>query len=56
VYDDPEQHRHKSALIWLNLMTGKSFDSPEDWEQWWQANRANLVLSADGLELGSRKN
>jgi len=56
VYDDPELHRHKSALIWLKMMTGKNFDSPEEWERWWQANRSNLVLSADGLNLVSKRN
>lgn len=55
VYDDPELHRHKSALIWLKMMTGKNFDSPEEWERWWQANRSNLVVSADGLKLVSKR-
>jgi hypothetical protein len=53
VYDDPELHRQKSALVWLKMMTGKNFDSPEEWERWWRANRSNLVVSADGLKLVS---
>jgi len=33
------------------MITGKNFDSPEEWVQWWHANRSNVVLSPDGLKL-----
>jgi hypothetical protein len=55
-YDDPELlQRHKNALVWLKMITGQTFDSPEDWVRWWQANRSNLVLSEDGLKLVSKR-
>ena len=56
VYDDRELHRQKSALIWLKMMTGQDFVSPEEWVRWWQANHSNLVLSEDGLKLVSKRN
>jgi hypothetical protein len=34
--------------------TGQSFDSPEKWVRWWQENRSNLILSADGRKLVSK--
>jgi len=51
VYDAPELSTHHTALAWLKMITGKNFDSPEEWVQWWHANRSNVVLSPDGLKL-----
>jgi len=51
VYDAPELSTHQNALAWLKMITGKNFDSPEEWVQWWHANRSNVVLSPDGLKL-----
>jgi len=39
------------ALDWLKLITDQTFDSPEQWVQWWQKNHSNLILSADGRKL-----
>jgi hypothetical protein len=41
-------------LDWLKLITDETFDSPEQWVQWWQMNHANLILSADGRKLVSK--
>jgi hypothetical protein len=55
-YDDSELlQRHKNALVWLKMITGQTFDSPEEWVRWWQANRSNLVLSEYGLKLVSKR-
>ena len=54
-YDTPEPFSTKRiALGWLNLMTDQTFDSPEQWVQWWQVNHKNLILSADGRKLVSK--
>jgi hypothetical protein len=50
-YDDPELHKRNSAVVWLKMTTGETFDSPEDWVRWWQANHSNLSLSANGMKL-----
>jgi len=51
-YDGPEPFSNKSlALDWLKLITDQTFDSPEQWVQWWQKNHSNLILSADGRKL-----
>jgi len=52
VYDDPDlPNSRKPAMDWLTAITGQTFDSPEQWVQWWQANRTNLALSDDGRAL-----
>ncbi len=52
LYDDRNPHAGDSLPMgWLKSMTDQSFDSPEDWAQWWQNNHANLTLSADGRKL-----
>jgi hypothetical protein len=43
--------RRDAAMDWLKNKTGRSFDSPKKWVQWWQENRSNLILSEDGLKL-----
>jgi hypothetical protein len=54
-YDGPETFSNsRLALDWLKLITGQTFDSPEDWAKWWQQNRSNLVLSEDGQKLVNR--
>ena len=51
-YDGPEPFSNKRlALDWLKLITDQTFDSPEQWVQWWQKNHSNLILSADGRKL-----
>src|SRR5260370_24284608 len=51
-YDGPEPFSNKSlALDWLKLITDQTFDSPEQWVQWWQKNHSNLLRSAAGREL-----
>lgn len=39
------------AMSSLKLITNQSFDSPESWIRWWQANHEKLVLSPDGSKL-----
>ena len=52
LYDDRNPHAGDSLPMgWLKSMTDQSFDSPEEWAQWWQNNHANLTLSADGRKL-----
>jgi len=54
-YETPEPFSTKHlASEWLKLMTDKTFDSPDDWVQWWQKNHASLILSADGRKLVSK--
>jgi len=54
-YDTPEPFSTKRlALDWLKLITDQTFDSPEQWVQWWQMNHANLIVSADGRKLVSK--
>lgn len=54
-YDGAEPFSNRRlALDWLKLITDQTFDSPEDWVQWWQQNHSNLVLSADGRKLASK--
>jgi hypothetical protein len=51
-YDYPGPFSSKClALDWLKLLTDQTFDSPEQWVQWWEKNHSNLVLSADGRKL-----
>jgi hypothetical protein len=38
----------------LKELTGKTFDSPEEWVQWWHDNRTSLVLSGDGRILATK--
>jgi hypothetical protein len=53
-YDGQEPFSNKRlALDWLKLLTDQTFDSPEQWVQWWQKNHSNLVLSADRRKLVS---
>jgi hypothetical protein len=54
-YDGPEPFSPKRlALEWLKLLTDQTFDSPEQWVQWWEKNHSKLVLSADGRKLVTR--
>jgi hypothetical protein len=46
-----EVSQRNTAMYWLKNTTGRSFDFPEKWVQWWQENRSNLVLSEDGRKL-----
>ena len=41
------------TLYVLKELTGKRFDSSEEWVRWWHENRENLFLSGDGRTLGS---
>lgn len=50
--DDNGQIRCPSrTLAILKELTGKTFDSPEEWVQWWHDNRANVLLSGDERTL-----
>lgn len=52
LYDDRNPHAGDSfAMGWLKSITDQSFDSAQEWVQWWQDNHANLTLSADGRKL-----
>lgn len=44
-------HCSRVTLDTLQQLTGKTFASPEDWEQWWSDERENVILSADGRTL-----
>jgi hypothetical protein len=56
-YDGPEPFSSKRlALDWLKLITDQTFDSSEQWVQWWQKNHSNLILSADGRKLVGKGN
>jgi hypothetical protein len=46
--------RRDTAMDGMKNTTGQSFDSPEKWVRWWQENRSNLILSADGRKLVSK--
>jgi len=51
-FDDNGQiHCPIRTLAILKELTGKTFDSPEEWVQWWRNNRAIVVLSGDGRTL-----
>jgi hypothetical protein len=39
------------TLAILKQLTGKAFDSPQGWVQWWHHNRTNVALSGDGRTL-----
>lgn len=53
-YDGPEPFSNRRlALDWLKLITDQTFDSPEEWVQWWHKNHSNLAFSADGRKLVS---
>jgi hypothetical protein len=39
----------------LKLLTGNTFDSPQQWAQWWHDNRASIALSEDGRMLVTKK-
>ncbi len=43
------------AMVWLKDVTDQTLDSPEKWVQWWQENHSNLILSADGRKLVSKR-
>jgi hypothetical protein len=46
-----EDHCRLRTLATLKELTGKTFDSPEEWVRWWHDNRTDLVLSGDGRKL-----
>jgi hypothetical protein len=48
-------HCPGQTLKTLKLLTGNTFDSPQQWEQWWHDNRATIALSEDGRTLVSKK-
>jgi hypothetical protein len=39
------------TLAILKELTGNTFDSPQQWVQWWHDNQGNVVLSEDGRTL-----
>ena len=51
VEDKGQIHCPIRTLAILKQLTGKTFDSPQQWVQWWHHNRANVVLSGDGRTL-----
>jgi hypothetical protein len=42
------------TLATLKQLTGKTFDAPAEWAQWWHDNRTNVVLSGDGRTLATK--
>lgn len=48
-------HCPTQTLKTLKLLTGKTFDSPQQWERWWRDNRASIALSEDGRMLVTKK-
>ena len=52
--EDVGGHCPRIALETLQQLTGKTFASPEEWEQWWNQNKADIILSADGRTLTVR--
>jgi hypothetical protein len=44
----------RDAMQALKRLTGQSFESPQQWIQWWSANKSNLVLSPEGNQLVGR--
>jgi hypothetical protein len=55
ITDRGQVHCPTRTVRILKQLTGQSFDSPAQWVQWWQDNRAYLALSADGRTLVSLK-
>ena len=51
VHDKGQIRCPSRTLAILKELTGKTFDSPEEWVQWWHDNRANVLLSGDGRTL-----
>ncbi|MGA9977745.1 MAG: hypothetical protein WBQ08_03850 [Candidatus Sulfotelmatobacter sp.] len=51
VDDNGQMHCPIRTLAILKQLTGKTFDSPQQWVQWWHDNRANVALSGDGRTL-----
>ncbi len=49
--DNGQMHCPIRTLAILKQLTGKTFDSPQQWVQWWHDNRANVALSGDGRTL-----
>jgi hypothetical protein len=49
--DNGQMHCPIRTLSILKQLTGKTFDSPEQWVQWWHDNRAKVALSGDGRTL-----
>ncbi len=49
--DNGQIHCPIGTLAILKQLTGNTFDSPEQWVQWWHDNRAKVVLSGDGRTL-----
>jgi len=48
-------HCPRQTLKTLKLLTGNTFDSPQQWAQWWHDNRASIALSEDGRMLVTKK-
>jgi uncharacterized membrane protein len=51
VDDKGQIHCPIRTLAILKELSGKGFDSPQEWVQWWHHNRTNVVLSGDGRTL-----
>jgi hypothetical protein len=49
--DKGQMHCPIRTLAILKQLTRKTFDSPQQWVQWWHDNRGNVVLSEDGRTL-----
>jgi len=48
-------HCPVAALKVLKELTGNTFDSPEQWVQWWRNNARRIELSRDGRTLLTRR-
>jgi hypothetical protein len=44
------------TLAILKELTGNTFDSPQEWVNWWHDNRTKVVLSVDGRTLRAERN
>lgn len=49
--DKGQMHCPIRTLAILKQLTRNTFDSPQQWVQWWHDNRGNVVLSEDGRTL-----
>jgi hypothetical protein len=56
IKDNGQMHCPIRTLAILKQLTGKAFDSPQEWVQWWHDNRTNVALSDDGRTLVTKDN
>jgi hypothetical protein len=55
INDNGQIHCPIRTLAILKELTANTFDSPQQWVNWWHDNRANVVLSRDGRTLRSER-